>query len=110
MERFPRAIAPCERQRSGLTDMSYAKRVYESLERNLTPLLDGFKQVSNRGFAVALLLLELDLLVTVDKRKDVGRFLDPFFLEEQLDLLFTQPFDIESAACSLNLQVPEFLK
>jgi hypothetical protein len=78
--------------------MADAEGVDEAIERNLAPLFDCFKQVSYRGFAVAFFVLQLDLLVARLERKNVGRFLDPFLPEEQLDLLFTQTFDIEGTA------------
>ena len=44
------------------------------------------------------------------KREDVGRLLHPFFLEEQLDLLLAQAFDVEGAARAEQLQVLDLLE
>ena len=60
--------------------------------------LDRLIEIADRGFAVALDLLELDLLVARLEREDVGRLLDPAVLVEQLDLLLAEAFDVEGAA------------
>ena len=39
------------------------------------------------------------------EREDVGRLLDPLFLEEELDLLFAEAFDIEGAARGEQLEM-----
>ena len=65
--------------RRGLADMADAERIDEALQRDLAPRLDRPKRLRDRGFAVALDLLELDLLVARCEREDVGRLLDPAF-------------------------------
>src|SRR6185437_13130639 len=57
MEGLPRAVAACERKRSRFTDMPYAERIDEAIQRNLAPLFDGLEQIANRRFAIALLIL-----------------------------------------------------
>src|SRR5262249_17100793 len=44
------------------------------------------------------------------EREDVGRLLDPALLEEQRDLLLSQPFDVEGAAGGEMLQMLDFLR
>ncbi len=78
--------------------MADAERIDEALERNLAPLADRAEQVAHRGFAVALDLLQLELRVARLQREDVGRLLDPAFLEEIIDLLLRQALDVERAA------------
>jgi hypothetical protein len=98
VERLPGAVAARQRQGRGLADMADAERVDEAVERYLAPFADGREQIAHRGFAVAFLVLELDLLVARLQREDVGGLLHPFLLEEQFDLLLAQALDVEGAA------------
>ena len=109
MERLPRAVAARQRQRRGLADMAHAERIDEAVERNLAPLLDGVEQVAHRGLAVAFDLLQLDLVVALSQREDVGRLLDPVLLEEEFDLLLAQALDVEGAARGEQLEVLDLL-
>ena len=61
VERLPGAVAARERDRRGLADVADAERIDEALQRNLAPRLDRLEQIADRGLAVALDLLELDL-------------------------------------------------
>ncbi len=99
MERLPAAVAARQRHRRGLADMADAERVDEPLQRNLAPRLDGGEQIAHRGFAETFHLFERDFAVALLlQREDVGRLFDPSFLVEKLDLLLTQPVDVEGAA------------
>src|SRR5258708_38990173 len=89
--------------------MANAEGKDETLERNLASLPDRLKQVAYRGFTVSLNLLEFDLLVALGKRENVRWLLDPPLLEEKLDLLLAQSFDIEGASRTKSLQVLDLL-
>src|SRR5215475_6052251 len=89
--------------------MTHAERVNETLQRDLAPRPDRVEQVADRHLAETFLLLEPDLGVTRFEREDVGRLRDPALLEEQRNLLLTQPFDVEGAARDEMLQVLDFL-
>src|SRR5437867_611003 len=89
--------------------MAHAQRINEPVERNLAPRSDGREQIAHRCFAEALDLLKLDLRVARFEREDIGRLLDPFLLEEQLDLLFAEPVYIEGAAGDKMLEVLDLL-
>jgi hypothetical protein len=94
VERLPRTIAARQRQRRGFADMAHAERIEEAFERNLAPLFDGRKQIAHRGFAVTFLSLELDRPVACRQCEDISRLLDPALLEEELDLLLAEAFDV----------------
>src|SRR5258708_9640507 len=89
--------------------MANAEGKDETLERNLASLPDRLKQVADRGFTISLNLLEFDLLVALRERENVRWLLDPPLLEEKLDLLLAQSFDIEGAARTKKLQVFDLL-
>src|SRR6478672_8546361 len=78
--------------------MADAERIDEAFQRNLPPRLDRFVEIADRNLAVTLDLLEIDLLVALAEREDVGRLLDPALLVEQHDLLLAEAFDVEGAA------------
>src|ERR1700710_2417582 len=78
--------------------MADAERIDEKLQRNIAPRLDRAVEIADRDFTVALDLLEIDPLVALLEREDVGRLPDPFVFVEQLDLLLAEPFDVEGAA------------
>src|SRR6185437_203808 len=86
VERLPRAVAARQRESCRFTNLTDAEGENKAFKRNLAALLDGIEQVLYRSLAVALLLQQF-LLVLSLKLKDIGRFSDPFFLEEQFDLL-----------------------
>src|SRR5512135_1314535 len=90
--------------------MADAERVDKTIERNLPPLLDSFEQVTHRGFAVAFFILQLDLLIARLEGKNVRWLLDPFSLEEQLDLLLAQPLDIKGATRAEQFQMLDLLE
>src|SRR6185437_14403286 len=97
-------------QRRGLADLTHAECEDEALERNLPPAFDGGKQIAHRGFAVTFDLLEFYLLVALLQREDIGRLLDPALLEEELDLLFAEPVDVESAPRGEQFQMFDLLE
>ena len=70
----------------------------EALQRDFTARRDRLEQIAHRGFAVTLDFLKLDRPVALLKREDIGRFLNPALLVEQLDLLLAEAFDVEGAA------------
>src|SRR5205823_1661496 len=109
MEGVPGAVAAPPSQCRGLADMAHAERVDEPLQRDLAPVLDRGEQVADRGLAVALDLLELELVVALLQREDVGGLLDPFLLEEELDLLFAEAVDVERPARGEQLQMLDLL-
>src|SRR5216684_1943786 len=85
--------------------MAHAEREDEALERDPPPTLDSGKQIAHRGFPVAFMLPEPDLVVARGQREDIGRLFHPSLLEKELDLLFAQPVDIEGAARGKQFQV-----
>jgi hypothetical protein len=97
MKSPPRAVAARQRERGGVADMADAERIDETVERDLPPRANGGKQVAHRRLAVAFLFLQSDFPIALLQRKNIGRLLEPFVLEKQLDLLFAQPVDIEGA-------------
>src|SRR5262245_55631372 len=77
--------------------MTDAKRIDEPVERYPAPRLDRVEQIAHRGFAETFLLEQVASVLLL-QCKDVARFFDPFFLEEQFDLFLAQTFDIEGTA------------
>ena len=90
--------------------MADAERIDETVEADVTPLVDGVEQVAHRGFAVAFDLLELERPVARLQGEDVGGLLHPALLEEILDLLFAKALDIERAARHEQHQVLDLLE
>src|SRR5262249_2552199 len=90
--------------------MTHAKRVDEALERDLAPRRDRMEQVADRQYAEPFLLLELDFRIARFEHEDVGGLLDPALLEEQRDLLFAQPLDVEGPAGDEMLQMLDLLR
>src|SRR5262249_56429588 len=90
--------------------MTHAERVDEAPERDLPPRCDRMEQVADRQCAEPFLLLELDFRIARFEREDVGGLLDPALLEEQRDLLFAQPLDVEGPAGDRMLQMLSFLR
>src|SRR6516164_7538915 len=90
--------------------MTHAERVDEALERDLAPRRDRMEQVAHRQCAEAFLLLELNFRIARFEREDVGWLLDPALLEEQRDLLLSQPLDVEGPAGDEMLQMFDFLR
>src|SRR5258708_32445535 len=78
--------------------MAHAERKDKTLERNPAPLLDGGKQITYRGLAIALDVLQPDLDVARGQREDIGWFLHPSVFKKEFDLLLAATFDIERAA------------
>ena len=78
--------------------MAHAERIDETFERNPPPSLDGGEQITHRGFAVAFMALELDLVVARGQREDIGRLPHPSLLEKEFDLFLAQAVDVEGAA------------
>src|SRR5262249_12750408 len=68
------------------------------------------EQVADRQCAEPFLLLELDFRIARFEREDVGGLLDPALLEEQRDLLFAQPLDVEGPAGDEMLQMLDLLR
>src|SRR5215813_11077754 len=85
--------------------MAHPQRIDEAFERDLPPRADRLKQVAHRRFAVALHLFELERRIALLKREDIGRLFDPALLEEKIDLLVTEPLDVEGTARDEKLQV-----
>ena len=108
VERLPGAVAARQRQRRGLADVADAECVDETVERYFAPLIDGREQIAHRGLAVALFLQQFALVLLL-QREDVGRFPHPFLLEEEFDLLFAQPLDVEGAARGEQLEMLDLL-
>src|SRR5439155_1237428 len=77
--------------------MAHAERIDETLQRNTAAAFDRGKEIAHRGFAVALDLLELKLVVALLQREDVGGLLHPPLVEEVLKLFLAEPVDIEGA-------------
>src|SRR6185437_1236312 len=71
------------------------ERIDKALQRDAAAILDRRKQIAHRRFAVALDLLELQLVVALLQREDVGGLFHPFFVEEILQLFLAEPVDIE---------------
>src|SRR6185437_2678495 len=105
VERLPGAITARQRQRRGLADMAHAERIDETLQRNLPSRLDRIEQVTHRGFAVTLDLLQLQPGVALLQRENIGRLPHPAFVEEILQLLFAEAVDVERTARREQLQV-----
>src|SRR5438105_13706006 len=89
--------------------MAHAEREDEALERDLTPPPDRIEQIAHRGLAVTFDFLELDLVVALFQREDIGGLLHPFLLEEEFDLLFAEAVDVEGATRGEQLQVLDLL-
>ena len=81
-----------EQFRRRFTDMGYAERQDETVERHLAPRIDGIEQVSGRNLAMPLALGKLLRCPRIAglQREDVGGLLDPLLFVEQLDLLFAR--------------------
>ena len=103
-QRFDRSVMAREQLRVGLADMADAERENQPVERDGAPRLDSREEVAHGKIAEPFLLFELDAAVALRKREDVGRLLDPAALEEQLDLLVAQAFDVEGEARGKMLQ------
>ena len=103
------AVAAGQRAGGGLTDVTNTQGVDEALERNAAAGLDGGEEIAHRDCAETLLLLEFDRAVAAREGEDVRRLGDPTLLVEEIDLLFTQTFDIESAAGNEVTQVLDAL-
>jgi hypothetical protein len=95
---LPAAVAARERNCRRLADMTDTERVDEPLQRYLAPRINRLIEVTDRRFAIAFDLHQVDLLVTRRKREDFRGLLHPALLIEQLDLLLAQPLDVEGAA------------
>ena len=104
-QRVPRAVGTGENARRRLPDVADAERVEKTLERNLAARLDGAEEIADRGLAVAVLRLELDFLVASLQRENIGGLPHPALLVEKLDLLLTEPVDVERAARDEMLQM-----
>src|SRR5581483_2322846 len=89
--------------------MTDAERIDEAIERDPAALLDRREEIADRGLAVAFLFFEADRLVALLQREDVGRFAHPAFVEEQFDLLFAEPLDVEGAARCEQFQMLDLL-
>src|SRR6185437_15994422 len=89
--------------------MADSESINKPIKRNLASLFDCVEQISDRRFAIAFLFLKLDLPVALGKRENVGGLLDPLFLKEKLDLLFTKSIDIEGAARAEQLEMLDLL-
>src|ERR1019366_8247710 len=89
--------------------MANAERKNETLERYVAALFDRREQIAHRSRAKAFLVFKLDLLIARRQRKDIGRLLDPFVLEEQFDLFLAQAFDVEGAARDEQLEMLDLL-
>src|SRR5208282_5622480 len=89
--------------------MADAERIDEALERNLPARCDRVEQVPHRDGAEPFPLLQADLGVAALQREDVGGLLDEPLLEEQRDLLFPEPFDVEGATRHDVAQVLDLL-
>src|SRR5690349_20682832 len=90
--------------------MAHAERVDEALQRNPAPRLDRVEEIAHRGLAIALVLLELDLVLTRGEREDVPGLLHPALLEEELDLLLAETINVESPARAEQFQVLDLLE
>src|SRR5436305_14136175 len=106
MKCFPGAVAAREHARGSVANVAHAERVDETFERDLAARLDGTKQVAHRDLAEAFDLLQFDLGVARLERKNFSGLLHPVLLEEQLNLLFTQPLDVHRSA---GYEVPQVL-
>src|ERR1700726_737351 len=89
--------------------MAHAERIDKTLERNPSPPPDRLEQVAHRGLAVAFDFLEPEFYVARFQREDIGRLLHPSVLEEELDLFFAEPVDVEGAARGEQFQVLDLL-
>src|SRR5712672_2981399 len=110
MEGIPRTVAARQRQRRGLADMAHAERIDEPLQRDPASTFDRREQIAHRSFAVALDLLQLELVVALLQRKDVGRLFHPSLVEKVLKLFFAEPVDVEGTARDEQFQVLDLLE
>src|SRR4051794_9162821 len=90
--------------------MADAQRIDEAVERYLAAPADRIEQIADRGCAVSFFVLELDLVVTRLKGKNVGGLAHPFSLEEHFDLLLAKALDVEGAARGEQHQMLDFLE
>src|SRR5215471_441405 len=90
--------------------MTHAECVDEALERDLAPRRDRMEQIADRQCTESFLLLELDFRIARFEREDVGWLRYPTLLEEQRDLLLSQPLDVEGPAGDEMLQMFDFLR
>src|SRR3954471_8958847 len=89
--------------------MAHAKRIDEAFQCDGPPLLDRSEQIAHRSLAIAFDVLQLDPAVARRQREDIGRLLDPALLEEERDLLFAEPIDVEGAARGEQFQMFDLL-
>src|SRR5262249_39635202 len=90
--------------------MTHAECVDEALERDLAPRRDRMEQIADRQRADSSLLLALVFRIARFEREDVGWLRYPPLLEEQRDLLLSQPLDVEGPAGDEMLQMFDFLR
>src|SRR5262249_44258158 len=90
--------------------MTHAERIDEALKRNPAPRLDRAEQIAHRGLAVTLDLLKLEFVVALRQRENVGGLLHPALVEEILQLLLTEPVDVEGAARHEQPQMLDLLE
>src|SRR5438105_3206475 len=89
--------------------MAHAERIDETLQRDLAARVDRVEEIADRGLAVALDLLELELRVAGGQREDIGGLLHPALLKEKRDLLLAETVDVEGAARGEQLEMLDLL-
>src|SRR5947209_8537889 len=90
----------------GLADMPDAERIDEAVERRMPARFDRGEEVAHRRLAIAFALGEFlcGFRVAPRQRENIGGGAHKTFLEEHLDLLVAEPFDVEGVARAEMLQ------
>src|SRR5690606_25493189 len=102
--RCKRQIVPRQPLRVGFADMTYAEREQEARQGNAAAVIDCGVELLHRHRAETIDVLQLGQrrLPSRPKREDVGGGADAqrriFMVEEELDLLLSETFDVESVA------------
>lgn len=105
------AVGARQQLRRGLADVTDAERVDEAVERNAAPFVDRRIELADADLAETVNILQLGqrLLLALLQREDIGRGADlqrrVVVFEEEVDLLRTEPFNIESVARNEVLQM-----
>src|SRR6201988_1360365 len=90
--------------------MAHTQRIDEALQRDVAAILDRGKEIAHRGLAVAFDVLQLEFVVALRQREDVGALFYKTLVEEILQLLLAEAVDVERPSRHEQLQVLDLLE